>query len=44
MFLKEEPIGQGDPFLAYKAPANTDTLYMHEAMKSQDRKYFISAM
>ena len=44
MFPKEEPIGQEDPLLAYKASANPDILYMHEAMKYQDQKELITSI
>jgi hypothetical protein len=33
-----------NPLLAYKASADPDTMYMHEAMKAPDRKEFIAAM
>jgi hypothetical protein len=40
------PVREDDtnPLLAYKASADADTMYMHEAMKAPDRKQFISAM
>jgi hypothetical protein len=33
-----------DPFLAYKAVSDPDTLYYHQAMKEPDRKEFESGM
>lgn len=33
-----------DPLLAYKATADPDTMYMHQAMKEHDRGEFIKAM
>ena len=33
-----------NPLLAYKASADPDTMYMHEAMKEPDSKEFIKAM
>jgi hypothetical protein len=33
-----------DPFLAYKASTDPDTMYMHEAMKEPDRDEFVKAM
>ena len=33
-----------DPFLAYKATADPDTLYHHQAMKAPDRDKFLLAM
>jgi hypothetical protein len=33
-----------NPLLAYKASADADTMYMHEAMKAPNKKKFIVAM
>ena len=35
---------QQDSILAFKATANPDMLYYHEAMKQPDKKHFIQAM
>jgi hypothetical protein len=33
-----------NPLLAYKASADPDTMYLHEAMKEPDRQQFVAAM
>ena len=33
-----------DPLLAYKASADPDTMYMHQAVKEPDKDHFIAAM
>ena len=33
-----------DPLLAYKAVADPDVMYLHQAMKEKDRDMFIDAM
>ena len=45
MFPKgESPDLEENPLLAFKANADPDTMYMHEALKDPDRAQFINAM
>jgi len=39
-----EAAGPTDPLLAFKATADPDTMYMHEALKQPDRAKFLQAM
>ncbi len=38
------PETEEDPLMAYKASADPDTMYMHQAVKEPDRDQFIAAM
>jgi hypothetical protein len=40
----EHAMMEEDPFFVYKATADPDTMYMHEALKQPDRAEFIKAM
>lgn len=45
MFPQNDEIAQSDdPLLVYKASADPDTMYMHEAMREPDRNEFKKAM
>ena len=44
MFPEYEIEEATDPLYAYKASANPDTMYLHEAMKEPDRAEFIKVM
>ena len=44
MFPDHDMYEQQDSILAFKATANPDMLYYHEAMKQPDKKHFIQAM
>ena len=41
---RESPNLEGNPLLAFKANADPDTMYMHEAFKDPDRAQFVKAM
>lgn len=44
LFPDTDAKGEEDPLLAYKANADPDTMYMHEAMREPDKAEFIRAM
>jgi DNA-binding phage protein len=35
---------ENNPLLAYKAHAAPDTMYLHEALREDDKEHFIQAM
>jgi hypothetical protein len=44
LFPRDDSIMDMPPLLAYKATADPDTLYLHEAMRQADRQKFLEAM
>jgi hypothetical protein len=44
MFTQDDEFIRNDGLLAYKAKADPDTMYLHQAMKEPDREKFIQAM
>jgi hypothetical protein len=44
MFSQDDSLTQDHGLLAYKAKADPDTLYLHQALKEPDREKFIEAM
>ena len=43
-FLLDDTMDQQMPFQVYKATADPDTMYQHQAMKEPDKAKFIHAM
>ena len=44
MFPRNDIALQQDPLVLYKATADPDTMYLHQAMKQPDKKEFVDAM
>jgi hypothetical protein len=44
MFSKDDSLTQDNELLAYKAKADPDTMYLHQALKEPDQEKFIKAM
>jgi hypothetical protein len=44
MFSQDDSLTQDNGLLAYKAKADPDTIYLHQALKEPDREKFIKAM
>ena len=44
LFPNDIQMSQNYPYLAFKASADPDTMYLHQAMRDPDKEQFITAM